>query len=153
MALGLGDAGVHDQAVAVFHERVAHEAELSFHPVPLTIEPRVRIGRAGMGLVRAPLATKVDLRIALLRGSVASGPVPSLGLKLFIEAQASISVPSTEKCSFERSRFTRGSARMAVRNWAAISPSSSRSRFLERVDGSQTASSMPSPTNQRNRRS
>jgi len=33
-----------------------------------------------------------------------------------------------------------------------MSPSSSRSRFLLNVVGVQTASSMPSPTNQRNNR-
>src|SRR5439155_11361738 len=33
----------------------------------------------------------------------------SFGLKLFIEAQASISVPSTEKCSLDSSRSIRGS--------------------------------------------
>jgi len=51
-----------------------------------------------------------------------------------IDAQASISVPSTEKWSLDSSRFTFGWARTAARNLAAISPSSSRSRFLEKVE-------------------
>ena len=34
--------------------------------------------------------------------------LPSLGRKLFCEAQASISVPSTEKCSSDSSGLTRG---------------------------------------------
>jgi hypothetical protein len=58
----------------------------------------------------------------------------SFGLKLFIEAQASISVPSTEKCSLDRSFFTRGWASTAPRNFAAISPSRSRSRFFEKTE-------------------
>src|SRR5208282_487169 len=58
----------------------------------------------------------------------------SCGLKLFIEAHASISVPSTEKCSLDSSRFIRGWVSTAVRNLAAISPSNSRSRFLEKVE-------------------
>ena len=44
-----------------------------------------------------------------------------------------------------------GCARIALRNFAAISPSSSRSRFFEKVEWSHTASSTPNPTNQRNR--
>jgi hypothetical protein len=55
-------------------------------------------------------------------------------VKLFIEAHASISVPSTEKCSLDSSRLTRGWASTARRNRAAISPSSSRSRFFEKVE-------------------
>lgn len=58
----------------------------------------------------------------------------SLGLKLFGEAQASIEVPSTEKCSLDSSFFTQGWASTAARNLAAISPSSSRSRFFEKLE-------------------
>jgi hypothetical protein len=56
------------------------------------------------------------------------------GVKLFIDAQATISVPSTEKWSLLRSRFTRGCASTAARNFAATSPSSSRSRFFEKTE-------------------
>jgi hypothetical protein len=55
-------------------------------------------------------------------------------LKLFIDAQASISVPSTEKWSVERSLFTRGCTRTALKNFAAMSPSASRSRFFENTE-------------------
>jgi hypothetical protein len=74
-------------------------------------------------------------------------------LKLFIDAQASISVPSTEKWSVLKSRFTRGCAKTALRKFAAISPFSSRSRFLENTEWSHAASSTPRPTNQWNNRS
>jgi hypothetical protein len=67
-------------------------------------------------------------------GGGGSSPSAALGLKLFIEAQASISVPSTLKWSLESSRFTRGCASTAARNFAAISPSSSRSRFFEKLE-------------------
>jgi hypothetical protein len=67
--------------------------------------------------------------------SPSSSPLRSdFGRKLFIDAQASISVPSTLKCSLESSRFTRGSARSADRNRAETSPASSRARFFEKVE-------------------
>ena len=79
--------------------------------------------------------------------AVASGPggspEPSLGRKLFMEAQASISVPSTLKGSLESSRLTLGWATMAARNLFATSPASSRSRNLAKVIGSQAGSSTP----------
>ena len=40
----------------------------------------------------------------------------------------------------------------AARNLAATSPSSSRSRLVVNAVGCQTGSSIPSPTNQRNKR-
>ncbi len=67
VAVGLGDAGVHDQPMAVLHQGMTHEAELGFHALALAIQPRLRIGGGGMGLVRAPLASEVDLGIAPLR--------------------------------------------------------------------------------------
>jgi hypothetical protein len=77
-------------------------------------------------------------------------PEPSFGRKLFIEAQASISVPSTEKCSDESSGFTSGSASTAAKNFPTTSPRSSRSRFLVNTVTSHTGASIPRPTNQRN---
>ena len=65
-------------------------------------------------------------------------------------AQASISVPSTEKCSVESSRLSAGSIRIARRKPRAMSPSSSRSRFLVNTVTSQTGASIAKPTNQRN---
>jgi hypothetical protein len=76
-----------------------------------------------------------------------------LGWKLFIDAHASIRVPSTEKCSSESRRRTLGWFNTAAMNRAATSPASSRSRFFEKVEWSQTGSSMPRPVNQRNSRS
>ena len=45
-----------------------------------------------------------------LRSAGGSSSPPSLRRKLFIDAQASISVPSTEKCSSDSSRRTRAPA-------------------------------------------
>jgi hypothetical protein len=84
-------------------------------------------------------------------GPFASGGC--FGLKLFIDAQARIRVPSTEKCSLDSSRLTGDCDNTAERNLVAISPSSSRSRFLEKLEWSRTGSSMPMPTNHRNNRS
>jgi hypothetical protein len=61
-------------------------------------------------------------------------PGGCFGLKLFIDAQAWIKVPSTEKCSLDSSRLTRGCDSTASRNLAAISPSRSRSRFFEKLE-------------------
>src|SRR5436190_23075459 len=99
----------------------------------------------------------VSLVVALLRFSLWKGrsPLrpgpggssePSLARKLLIEAQASTSVPSTEKCSSDRKPLTWGWRSTAARNLPATSASSSRSRFFENVEWSQTASSTPSPT-------
>jgi hypothetical protein len=88
-----------------------------------------------------------------LRPASGGGPEPSFGRKLFVLAQASSSVPSTVKCSLESSARTLGRASTVARKRAATSPASSRSRFLVKVVASQTGTSTPSPTNQRNSRS
>src|SRR5262249_11486996 len=67
-----------------------------------------------------------------------SPPLPSLGRKLFCEAQASISVPSTEKCSSDNSGLTCGWFKSLVMNLANTSPFCSRSRFLVNTVGSHT---------------
>src|SRR2546429_8898181 len=76
-----------------------------------------------------------------------SSPLPSLGRKLFCEAQASISVPSTEKCSSDNSGLT-WMVQSLVMNLANTSPFCSRSRFFVNTVGSHTGSSGESPTNQ-----
>ena len=48
MAVGLGDPGVDDQAMAVVHQRVADEAQLAGR-VALAVEPAVGIGLGGVG--------------------------------------------------------------------------------------------------------
>jgi hypothetical protein len=62
----------------------------------------------------------------------------SLGLTLFIDAEASTSVPSSEKCSIDNDRVTRGWDSTAAGNLAAMLPSRSRSRSLEELKGSHT---------------
>src|SRR5512133_801621 len=86
-----------------------------------------------------------------LRPGAGSSPEPSFGRKLFRLAHAWISVPSTEKCSQESRPSTRASSRTAPKNLLAISPPNSRSRFLVNTVTSHTGSSMPRPTNQRNK--
>src|ERR1700720_4640721 len=65
-----------------------------------------------------------------LRPGPGGSPEPSFGRKLLRLAQASSKVPSTEKCSLDNKALTFSCDRTAARNCAAISPSSSRSRFL-----------------------
>ncbi len=87
----------------------------------------------------------LDSCVLLLRVSprkstmpVPSGPdlggSPSLRFKLLKEAQDSISVPSTVKCSSESSRCSWACLMMPAKNAWAISCSMSRARFLEKVE-------------------
>jgi hypothetical protein len=71
-----------------------------------------------------------------------------LGRKLFIEAQASISVPSTLKCS--RLMRSLASWRIAKKNAAATSCSISRARFFVNDVASKGSSTMSMSRNQRN---
>ena len=57
------------------------------------------IGGRGVGVIAALLAMEVALAVAPGAGG---SPEPSFGRKLFMRAQAWISVPSTEKCSSDR---------------------------------------------------
>src|ERR1700687_765934 len=59
---------------------------------------------------------------------------PSFGTKLFCEAQARTSVPSTEKCSALNSPFARACATPSSTNTWQASCAISRSRFLEKVE-------------------
>src|SRR3984957_4787924 len=63
MAVGLGQTGVGDEAVAVLHQRMSHEAELRFLARPLAVKPRLRIGRRGVRLVRALLTMEIRLAV------------------------------------------------------------------------------------------
>src|SRR5665647_3931422 len=128
----------------VLHGDVAHVGELGLPPSGLAVKTAVGVGRTGM--------------VSFLRfcpwkfAPPSSSPLPSLGRKLFCEAQASISVPSTEKCSSDNSGLTSEWLRSLAMNFANTSPFCSRSRFLVKVVGSQTGSSGASPTNQRYKR-
>src|SRR3972149_5171688 len=84
--------------------------------------------------------------------SAGGGGAPDRGLKLFCPAQASISVPSTVKCSSDNSPCSRANFPSSVKKARATSASSRRSRFFENTVKSQTGSSMFNPTNQRNSR-
>src|SRR5262249_54824185 len=59
---------------------------------------------------------------APLRPGPGGSPEPSFGRKLFGLAQASSSVPSTEKCSLDNKRLTLSCESTAMRNLAATSP-------------------------------
>lgn len=63
MPAGLGQAGIDQQAMAVFHQPVVHKAELGLLALGFTVKPGVRVGRRGMRLVGALLAMKVRFSI------------------------------------------------------------------------------------------
>jgi hypothetical protein len=79
-----------------------------FTPI-LAVKPTVGIGCAGMHVVLALLAMEV--------GAAAFIAAAVLGRKLFREAHASISVPSTEKCSSDHSSLTCGWFKGWIRIW------------------------------------
>jgi len=58
---------LHDQAVAVFGERVPDEAELGCRMVALAVKLRVGISRRGVRVVRALLAVELTLAVASRR--------------------------------------------------------------------------------------
>jgi len=102
---------------------MAHMAEPGFLAFALAVEACVGIDNGPMGFVRALLAMEVHLGVAAFAGgfwpvppepaSPAGGSAPlasALGWRLFIEAQASISVPSTQKCSSDNGGSTALSA-------------------------------------------
>src|ERR1700680_4768454 len=142
-AAGLRDNAGHRQPMPVLHCGVAHIAELRLPPGGLAIEPTVGVGRTWVSFLRfCPWKSAPP----------SSSPLPSLGRKLFCDAQASINVPSTEKCSSDNSGLTWGWRRSRVMKFVNTSPFCSRSRFFVKVVGAQTGSSGESPTNHRYKR-
>ena len=104
-----------------------------------------------VGFVRALGLAEVGLAGCAPPGGGSPGSFPGLhrqasrGRKLFIDAQALSKLPSTEKCSALRSPFTSGRPRSEDRNSCAISWVSRRSRFFEKVEASNTLSSIAKP--------
>src|SRR6202012_5278600 len=79
--------------------------------------------------------------------SLSSGVVSDFGWNDLWLAQAWVSGPSTQKGLSDISALTRGGQITAARNCRAMSPSSSRSRFLLKLLASHTGASTASPTN------
>src|SRR5258706_4886329 len=123
----LRQLSIDHQAMAIFHQDMTHVGQLRFSPWKSTVGLP---GSSGAG----------------------SSPARSFCWKLFWLAQASIKLPSTVKCSVDSRWSFSACASTRAKNSLAMSPSSSRSRFLLNTVGTHTASSIPSPTNQRNSR-
>ena len=122
---------------------VAH-AELRLPPGGLAIKTALGIAGARMRVVLALLSVEIAPAIFVAAAV--------LGAEALCEAHASMSVPSTEKCSSDNSGLTCGWFRSLVMNLINTSPFCSRSRFFVKVVGSQIGSSGESPTNQRYKR-
>ena len=106
MAVSRRQASINQKAMAVLHQAMADEAELGFLARPLAVEPCIGIVVETCVSFDRFLPWK---SASVLRPPPAGGSSdPSRGLKLFNEAHASISVPSTVKCSVDSSFFTRG---------------------------------------------
>lgn len=89
--IDMRDPAGHRQSMPVLHGGVAHIAKLGLPSGRLAIKPAIRVAGTRVSVVLALLAVEV--------GAVIIVAAASLGRKLFCEAQASISVPSTERCS------------------------------------------------------
>jgi hypothetical protein len=120
----------------------SHEIVL-MNRMPVTVKvAHVRLCHSRMPFVRAyPRESQEMVFDAHARGQ-----------KLFMLAQASISVPSTEKWSSDNSALTEPWLSTAAMNFLAMSPSIRRSRFLVNTVAPHTSASSDSPTNQRNSR-
>src|SRR4051812_43074868 len=64
MSVGQRQAGVDEQAVAVLHQSMPHEAQLRLLTPSFAVEPGVPIGGRGMRLVRPLLAMEVGFCVA-----------------------------------------------------------------------------------------
>ena len=102
------------------------------------------VGDSGLSLPEAIRGLRSP-SVAPSGGGRASSSPPSLRRKLFIDAQASTSVPSTEKCSSDNSRRTRSPCSTARRKRAATSPATRRSRLFEFAHGLRPAPPLARP--------
>ncbi len=68
VAVRPGQIGLHDETVAVFHQRMTHEAQHRARTRRLLVEPGVRVRDRGVRRVRPFLALEVDFGIARLAG-------------------------------------------------------------------------------------
>ena len=125
---------------------MAQVAQARLLPIALAVQSRVGFGCALVGVVAAVLPLEVA-RAARPPGVRSFGVGASFGRKLAWLAQASMSVPSTEKCSSESSPASFAWRSTAAKKRYATSPLRRRSRFLVKTVGSQIGSSAPSPTN------
>jgi hypothetical protein len=84
-AIGLGQAGIDDEAIAVLHHQMPPVTELGLLAGAFAKRARVRVGGRGMRVIGAFLAMEIALGIASAAGG---GPLPSFDTKLFMLAQA-----------------------------------------------------------------
>lgn len=94
------DPRVHHQTVAVLHQRMTHVTQPGFLPLALAKLLRLGIGGRFMGLVAAPLAMKVPLRI----------PAPALGriVRAVLAPHALHRGPSLDQRAVHRKMLVRG---------------------------------------------
>ena len=106
---GFGHLGGNNQTVAILHQHMPHVRQIGPVILALAVEPCIGIGYRLVSGVGEFLPVEIDLIVAPWGG-------PSFGRKLLIEAQASIRVPSTVKCSFESNPFLLACFRTAAKN-------------------------------------
>ena len=123
---------VDHQTVTVLHQGVTQVAELGRLTIAFLVQPCFGFGGAAVRFVGALFLLDAALRVR--PGPSRSLSSPSLRRKLLIDAHASSSVPSPERWSLDSSPLTFGRATIAARTLAAISPSRSRPRFLEKLE-------------------
>jgi hypothetical protein len=138
----LTQQGIDDQPATVLHQQVAYEAEPGLFAAALAQQPRLGIGSRGMGGVAAPLAVEVALGIAADAGRrriARVGPGPDA-----LEAGEGLDQRAVDREVVVRQVC--GWPSTAWKNLAAISSSSSRSRFLVNVQGHDRSPGCPPVT-------
>src|SRR4051812_39456867 len=110
----------------MLHEHVAQVANARLTALRFLVQPRVGIGRRLMRGVRALLPTEIDRRIP----TAIDGRFAVPGAKNLLARPRFSSVPSTVKCSSDKSRSVSAWISTASKKAAAMSPSSNRSRFF-----------------------
>src|SRR6267378_8252136 len=135
--------------MAVLHQHFTEIGQLGFMPLGLLEQPAVGIGRRLMRLIRAPFPMEIDGRIPRVVGRFVGLILPCETLlpRPRLEQRAI----AGEMLGGQQATAAR-SATTSSKKARAMSPASSRSRFLVNVVGTQTASSIAKPTNQRNSR-
>ena len=92
---GRSQRGRDNEPATILHQCMSHETQFGFFALSLAIELGLQVRRRSMRRVGRLLAMEVALT---LRPGPGGSPEPSFALKLFIEVQTAICVPSIEKC-------------------------------------------------------
>lgn len=153
MTIGGGDHGVGNQAMAVVREGMAHVAHLTGR-LALAVQPRVGVGARSVGVVAAALALEAG---AAARGGAG---VTTIAILVIVTAailahEAAVTGPGLDEGAIDTEVLTREPPLVIRRLHDVVEQFDDRVvrneplAVLGETLGTQTASSMASPMNQR----